>query len=135
MAFSQSRHKNRNGRDAMAYAGERIMCDADSHIMETFDWLKRHADPDIRDALPDMHLGAAGRLAEKAIYKAEDARKDPATLAALKADVLGSGKGWGAFGAFDKDDRREALDQLGFRRQLVFSTFAQTQFIGAADPK
>ncbi len=32
----------------MGYAGTRIMCDADSHIMETFDWLKDHADPELR---------------------------------------------------------------------------------------
>src|SRR4051812_40567129 len=47
-----SQEQRTDGRRAMGYAGERIMCDADSHIMETFDWLKRHADPDIRDALP-----------------------------------------------------------------------------------
>ncbi len=29
----------------MKHAGTRIMCDADSHIMETFDWLESIADP------------------------------------------------------------------------------------------
>jgi len=60
----------------MTYAN-RAMYDADSHIMETFDWLKDHADPDIRDSIPALKLGGAGRLAEKAIANALERRKDP----------------------------------------------------------
>jgi uncharacterized protein len=119
----------------MTYAGDRICCDADSHIMETFDWLKTHADPDIRDALPGLKLGGAGRLAEKAIAKAIEARKDEAHIAELRANIIGGAKGWAAYGAFDRDDRSRALDDLGFKRQLVFSTFAQTQFASEGDPK
>lgn len=119
----------------MTYAGERICCDADSHIMETFDWLKTHADPDIRDLLPGLKLGGAGKLAEKAIAKAIEARKDEAHTAELRANIIGGAKGWAAFGAFDKSDRRRALDDLGFKRQLVFSTFAQTQFGSEKDLK
>jgi len=37
-------------------------------------------------------------------------------------------KGWSALGAFDPAERSRALDLLGFDRQLVFSTFAATQF-------
>src|SRR5215472_2425836 len=118
----------------MTYAGARICCDADSHIMETFDWLKAHADPELRDALPGLKLGGAGKLAEKAIAKAIEARKDEARTAELRANIIGGAKGWAAYGAFDKDDRRRALDDLGFRRQLVFSTFAQTQFGAEQDP-
>ncbi len=119
----------------MGYAGTRIMCDADSHIMETFDWLKSFADPDIRDALPGLKLGGAGRMAEKAIGKAQAARLDAAVVAEQRANIIGGSKGWAAYGAFDKDDRRKALDDLGFARQLVFSTFAQTQFASEKDAK
>ena len=118
----------------MAYAGERICCDADSHIMETFDWLKSHADPDIRDRLPGLKLGGAGKMAEKAIARAIEARADAAKTAELRANIIGGAKGWAAYGAFDKEDRRRALDDLGFKRQLVFSTFAQTQFGAEKDP-
>ena len=45
------------------------------------------------------------------------------------------GPGLGGIGAFDKDDRRKVLDDLGFSRQLVFSTFAQTQFASEKDAK
>jgi predicted TIM-barrel fold metal-dependent hydrolase len=124
-----------NGGEAMSYAGARVCCDADSHIMETFDWLKSFADPEIRDALPAMKLGGAGKMAEKAIAKAIQARADAAKTAELRANIIGSAKGWAAFGAFDKHDRSRALDDLGFRRQLVFSTFAQTQFASERDPK
>jgi predicted TIM-barrel fold metal-dependent hydrolase len=119
----------------MPYSGERICCDADSHIMETFDWLKSHADPDIRDVLPGLKLGGAGKLAEKAIAKAIEARADAVKTAELRANIIGGAKGWAAYGAFDKGDRSRALDDLGFKRQLVFSTFAQTQFGGEKDPK
>jgi predicted TIM-barrel fold metal-dependent hydrolase len=39
-------------------------------------------------------------------------------------------KGWHALGACDPAERSRALDLLGFQRQLVFSTFAATQFAG-----
>ncbi|MBS0473266.1 MAG: amidohydrolase family protein [Proteobacteria bacterium] len=119
----------------MGYAGTRIMCDADGHIMETFDWLKTYADPDIRDALPGLKLGGAGKMAEKAIGKAQAARLDETLVAEQRANIIGGSKGWAAYGAFDKDDRRKALDDLGFARQLVFSTFAQTQFASEKDAK
>lgn len=119
----------------MGYAGERIMCDADSHIMETFDWLKEHADPDLRDSIPPLKLGGAGRLAEKAIENALARRKDPSKAAELRANVIGGAKGWGAYGAFDPAERSEALNELGFRCQLVFPTFSPTQFLGEKDAK
>ncbi len=40
-------------------------------------------------------------------------------------------KGWGAVGAFDATERSFVLDQLGFAAQLVFPTFAATQFAGS----
>jgi predicted TIM-barrel fold metal-dependent hydrolase len=119
----------------MSYAQDRLCCDADSHIMETFDWLKEHADPDIRDQLSGLKLGGAGKLAEKAIARAMETRQDPAKVAELRANIIGGAKGWAAYGAFDRQDRSRALDDLGFARQLVFSTFAQTQFASERDPK
>src|SRR6185369_183074 len=45
-------------------------------------------------------------------------------------DKLLDHKGWSALGAFDPVERTRALDLLGFDCQLVFSTFAPTQFLG-----
>ena len=36
------------------YAGGRKCYDADSHLMETIDWLSHYADPSIRDDLPSF---------------------------------------------------------------------------------
>lgn len=120
---------NNAGTYADSYAPARRYCDADSHIMETFDWLSEFADPDFRDKLPKLYLGAGGAMANKAIEKAVARRGDAEATAALKENIIAGPKGWGAFGAFDQSERREALDQLGFHRQFVFSTFAGSQFL------
>jgi hypothetical protein len=48
-------------------------------------------------------------------------------------DVVRGPKGWGAFGAFDAAERKQALDDLGFARQLVFSTFSGGQYLRHPD--
>jgi predicted TIM-barrel fold metal-dependent hydrolase len=116
------------------YAGDRVIFDADSHLMELPDWLGQFADPDVRDRLRPLSeaMGrAGGKLAEDAVAKAEARR--------AKGETVGDGdlderlmqlKGWHAFGAFDPADRSRALDHLGFGAQMVFSTFAPTQYAG-----
>jgi len=42
-------------------------------------------------------------------------------------------KGWAAYGAMDPGERTKALDDLGFQRQLVFTTFAGSQFMPSSD--
>ena len=118
---------------AERYAPARRYCDADSHIMESFEWLASYADPAVRKRLPALALGGAGKMAEKAITKAAERRSDAAATAELEKDVIASAKGWGAYGATDPAERRRALDHLGFARQLVFSTFAGTQFLRSDD--
>jgi predicted TIM-barrel fold metal-dependent hydrolase len=111
------------------YSGERVICDADSHVMELSDWLPAYADPSIRDRIRPLYLGGAGKLADEAVRQAEARRGDDAAAAAIEADLL-TRKGWHALGAFDPAERSRALDLLGFESQLVFSTFAPTQFLG-----
>src|SRR5437763_1252140 len=113
----------------MPYAEGRVYCDADSHLMELPDWLPEHADPDVRARLRPLHLGGAGALADAAVREAE-ARKGDVTAAAALEGALMKAKGWNALGAFDPAERSRALDLLGFSSQLVFSTFAVTQFAG-----
>ena len=51
----------------MTYGTNRRFCDADSHIMETVDWVDRHADPEIRATMArQIPLGRAGRVEEVA---------------------------------------------------------------------
>src|SRR5581483_9028274 len=49
-----------SGGTTMAYAAGRVINDADSHIMESLDWLSSHADPAIRERLGSMRLEAGG---------------------------------------------------------------------------
>jgi uncharacterized protein len=102
--------------------------------METLDWVTKFADPDIRERLPALSLGAAGNATEKFIRKAEARLEDAEKTAAIDHDVIGGPKGWAAYGAFDIAERKRALDDLGFHRQLVFSTFSGTQYLSSDDP-
>ena len=113
----------------MPYALGRTFNDADSHLMELSDWLTRYADPGVRERLRPLHLGGAGALAREAVEQAEARRGDPEAARALEERLM-KAKGWHALGAFDPAERSRALDLLGFQRQLVFSTFAATQFGG-----
>lgn len=113
----------------MPYAEGRTYYDADSHLMELPDWLEQFADQSTRAALRPLHLGRAGALADHAIAEAERRRGDADAAAALETALM-KAKGWSALGAFDPLERSRALDLLGFDRQLVFSTFASTQFLG-----
>ena len=42
-------------------------------------------------------------------------------------------KGYFAYGSMDRDERTNALDQLGFRKQFVFSSFSPSQFARSSD--
>jgi uncharacterized protein len=111
------------------YAGPATVLDADSHVMELPGWLESYADPAIRERIRPLHLGGAGALADKAVADAERRAGDAGAAAALEERVL-TAKGWHALGAFDKVERSRSLDLLGFAAQLVFPTFAATQFAG-----
>src|SRR5262245_10871630 len=117
------------GRTAMPYATGRTYHDADSHLMELGDWLAPYADSGVREKLRPLYLGGAGKLADDAVSAAAARRGDSEAARKLEDNLMGA-KGWGALGAFDRDERTRALDLLGFSSQLVFSTFAPTQFAG-----
>ena len=116
----------------MPYAEGRIFNDADSHIMETQDWLILVTDPDIRAKLHPLAIGSGGRMVEKAIAHAATRRADSTALADAEANLM-LRKGWEVLGVFYPEERRRALDLLGFDRQLVFTTFAPTHFWGEFD--
>jgi predicted TIM-barrel fold metal-dependent hydrolase len=117
----------------MPYVATRVTCDADSHIMETPDWVRRHADPSIREQLLPLGLAKAGRASLDFINQQVERLRDPVKTAEIAHDVVRGPKGWCAFGAFDSAERSKALDDLGFSRQLVFSTFAATQYLRHED--
>ena len=119
----------------MSYAKDRTYLDADSHLMELPDFLTAHADPAIRDRIPKIDFDAGARSSDSWEEAAKTGAHSPETVAELVA--LGDGliagpKGYYALGAFNKDERRMALDLLGFDQQFVFSTFSAPI---AFDPK
>ena len=117
----------------MPYAEGRTYYDADSHIMELPTWLSRYADPQYRDAIAPFSLAASGPegAAQRMMQRAQARAGNPAERAAHEAALM-TRKSWDAYGAFHEEDRRRALDQLGFDAQLVFSTFAALQAEQAA---
>lgn len=101
--------------------------DADSHLMETSDWLRSFCEPDIADQLSPLSFDAAGS-------KAVDLMNSlPGVWAshreqAFGADVISGPKGWLAPGALDTEVRSRVLDALEIDVQLVFPTFSVDQF-------
>ena len=111
----------------MIYASGRTCYDADSHIVELPDHLKRHADPDARDAVPNLSFDVGSAWEETVARLIEtrghtDAHR--ADLIAQGDDLLRGPKMFDALGAFDPGERSTALDLLGFERQLVFASFS-----------
>lgn len=122
----------------MSHVENRVVYDADSHIIESPGWLESFAseyvannlvkglfsfdNPDLKDWLDS----AAKRLAGD----------DPEMTEELKADLLGhEGKrnGWLAFGSIDKAERSESLDILGLSSQLVYPTLGISRFLRSED--
>jgi predicted TIM-barrel fold metal-dependent hydrolase len=108
-------------------ATERHYFDADSHVLEPLDWLAHYADPAVREKLRPLPMPIAPN--------AHDARD---LLEHRTGNELDGDKNWGrgyqAFGAWDSSERTAILDKYGIDCQLVFSTFAPSQFI-SNDPE
>ena len=115
----------------MAYAQGRTFLDADSHLMELPDFLRDHADPHLRDRLPEIAFESGGKMQDD-LQELGVRRAHPAAtvdeLVALGDRLIAGPKGYQALGAFNSDERSKALDLLGFDRQLVFATFSTGSF-------
>lgn len=85
----------------MSYIENRIVHDADAHVMETKGWLEPFADTATQSMIAR--------------------RDDPAYRAKDAAEIM-LRKNHAAPGAFRKEDRAQALDLVGVAIQLVFPT-------------
>jgi predicted TIM-barrel fold metal-dependent hydrolase len=112
----------------MPYAEGRTFYDADSHVMETPEWLVPYADPEVRERMPRLHLTGVRPGEEKFIELLREKHLDPAERPAIEAELM-QRKNWGALGSFLSEHRSRALDLLGFSGQLVFNTFLNKQFV------
>ena len=111
----------------MSYAGPKRILDADSHLMEWPSFLAEHAPASVAGRLPAI----GGDATAFGFARRERAAGEREALLALGDGLLRRGPKWhAALGAMDGSERGAALDQLGFERQVVYSSFcAQLFFI------
>ncbi|MDG1207248.1 MAG: amidohydrolase family protein [Pseudomonadales bacterium] len=116
----------------MTYApNHRPFYDADSHIMEKPDFLKAYADPSIRHQIAEVSYSASlvteDEVAQIMDQGGKHSDQHIKELIALGDDLIAKSKEIQALGAFNKDDRKVAMDMLGFKKQLVFATHSVAQ--------
>jgi predicted TIM-barrel fold metal-dependent hydrolase len=117
----------------MPYAMGRTIHDADAHVMETAEWVRSYADPDVRERMVPLRHTAVHRDTDEAdriidgwLRRSHD---DPELRASEAADIMNR-KNWKATGALDAGDRSRALDHLGFETQLLFNSFHNGYLLG-----
>ncbi len=120
----------------MPYIENRVVHDADAHIMETPYWLSDYADPSIRKKIaPPVYVNELKQTNDTGT-SASDIEATFARIAAkhasdeyrtVEAAEIMNRKNFAATGAFLREDRGRALDLIGVRSQLVFNTFHNTR--------
>ena len=111
----------------MPYVENRVVHDADSHLMELPDSLDEFLEPRFRaryDALPKLkkHPRDAAYVAQ-----ARAKQDDPLFRNSAGENIL-LRKNYEALGSFKREDRPRALDELGFTSQLIFTTWCLGNF-------
>jgi predicted TIM-barrel fold metal-dependent hydrolase len=114
----------------MPYAEGRTIHDADSHVVETPDWLAPYADPEVRERMQPLFVATVKPGEESYIEELRRRRLDPTDRPRAEAEIM-LRKNWSAMGSFAKEDRPRALDLLGFASQLVFNTFLHRYLLDA----
>ncbi len=104
----------------MPYAQGRLIHDADSHVMESADWLVPFAEDDMKERL---------------LRRVAPSTRPPVVAPKEKVieGLIAGPKGRLAYGAYDAAERTRALDELGFASQLVFPTSALAPFRTSKD--
>lgn len=118
----------------MTYAetllGDRLIHDADSHVMEGPESWFPFADPDVRERMRPLYTATTAPGEDDLIEHFAAKHADP-EFRARDADEIMQRKNWKATGSFLKEDRPYALDLLGFQTQLVFNTFGNKYLLTA----
>ena len=112
----------------MTYAQGRAFNDADSHIMELPGFLMDYADPPMRERMPEIpvpRIGTLANLIDEARAAGGHSPERIDELVGLGDTLIAGPKGYAALGAFNAGERTQALDMLGFQRQLVFASFSE----------
>ena len=110
---------------ASTYAAGRRIVDIDAHILEPKGWLRSYAPATVKDLIPELGEGDPdfNRLLDDS-YRDYLRRIDDENLQKeIDRDFMTiPRKGWMSLGGWDVEERRRALDLLGFDCQLVFPT-------------
>ena len=114
----------------MSYAGGLEIHDADSHLMETPDWLFEYASAHVRAQMKPVFVASVKPGEETFIDELRRRHHDPEYRARDEAEIM-LRKNWKATGSFIREHRPRALDLLGFRSQLVFNTFTNKPLLAA----
>ena len=111
----------------MAYVQDRVVHDADSHLMELEDCLDPYFEKAFLGAYHDLpsyrHKVGDRRWSDTARRR----QADPAFRAGENDNIM-LRKNYEALGSFLRDDRPKTMDLLGFASQLVFTTFCLSNF-------
>jgi predicted TIM-barrel fold metal-dependent hydrolase len=111
--------------DAVTYAGERRIVDADSHLMEWPGFLTDHVEERFRDDMPRL----GGGRSQLDVVTGAHTDADVDALVALGDDLIRKGPKWhDALGAVDPNERSRALDLLGFDAQVIYSSLCAPLF-------
>jgi predicted TIM-barrel fold metal-dependent hydrolase len=111
----------------MPYVENRVVHDADSHLMELPDALDDFFEARFRaryDALPKL-----AKFPRNADYarRAREQHDAPQFRQGANENIL-LRKNYEALGSFRREDRPQALNQLGFTSQLIFTTWCLGNF-------
>jgi len=116
----------------MPYIENRLVHDADAHIMETPNWLRDYADPAIRERIEPLRYANELRQTSDDANQREDIdatflriakRHGSDEYRADEAAEIMNRKNFAATGSFIAEDRPRALDMIGVASQLLFNTF------------
>ena len=119
---------------AVSYSGGRAIIDVDAHIMEPRGWLRQYAATDARDSIPE--LGVDDAAFAELLDHSERAHDERATDSAAR-DLTASEfmsmprKGWMSLGGWNAGERSQALDLLGFEKQVIFPTGSFVQVMSS----
>ena len=91
---------------------DRIVHDADAHVVETPDFFKPYADPNIRDRIPDLYVSLTAPGEDDFIEHYRQRHADPEFRARDEEEIM-LRKNWKATGSFIPEDRPKALDLIG----------------------
>src|SRR5215469_9236905 len=116
----------------MTYAAGRTIFDADSHVMETREWLDPYMDASLKEKLRPLYGREPGRI-DKILDQAKARKGDSAAEEKAFENPISGPKGWIAAGAFDPAERTRVLDLFGFSGQLVFGTSSLAPALAAKD--